>query len=91
MFLQVPSILSVFSPSHFFAHRHLLLPLLVRSASSASLSPMTHFPSHPRILGRHLSSLVFAEDRCQMRKLFVQLLRKSWPGIAQAGGFMPTA
>ena len=87
----MPSILSVFSPSRSFVHHHLLLSLLVCSASSASLGPMTHFPSHPRILGRHLSSLVFAEDRCQMRKLFEQLLKKSWPGIALAGGFMPTA
>ena len=91
MFLQGPSVLSVLSPSRSFVHRHLLLPLLICSASSASLGPMTHFPSHPRLLGRHLSCLVFAEDRCQMRKLFEQLLRKSWPGIAQAGGFRPAA
>lgn len=65
-----------FSPLHCFARRHLLLSYFVGSAPSAPLAPVAHLPSRSQILGCHLSSLVFSENGCQMRKPFhVQLLR----------------
>lgn len=53
----------------------------------ASLLPCDS-PSFTPSLCCRLSSLVFSENRCQMRKLLdVQLLRRFWLGIAQAGRF----
>lgn len=84
-FYRGPRFFLSFSPSRSFVHCHLLPLFLFVQPPVPPLGPMTHFPSHPQPLDRHLSCLVFAEDRCQMRKLFEQLLSKSWPGIAQTG------
>jgi len=86
MVFDAPS--SVFSPFHSCLLSRLPIPSFVCSASKHPSSSVTHLPSHSLILCCHLSSLVFSENRCQMRKLLdVQLLRRFWLGIAQAGGF----
>lgn len=65
-----------------------LYPFFCLFSLQASLLPCDS-PSFTLSLCCHLSSLVFSENRCQMRKLLdVQLLRRFWLGIAQAGRFL---
>lgn len=76
VFLQEPSVLSIPFSLPFFCTLP-SSPLLI--CFSLQCLPQSHdsLSFHPQLLDHHLSCLVFAEDRCQMRKLFEQLLSKS--------------
>lgn len=85
MVFNTPS--SVFSPFHSSVCCRASLSLLL-FVQPPSIPPPCDSPSFIPSLCCRLSSLVFSENRCQMRKLLdVQLLRRFWLGIAQAGRF----